>query len=178
MDTIVTKKLATFGALLVLAGLLGAAVGAASDPKTTPTKATTAGTPAAARTAAAPRTVTLSATDAMKFDPTTIQASAGEKLRMVLKPTSAMPRIAMAHNFVILKPGADSAAFANASAMARPDFIAPALTSQVVVATPIAGGGETASAEFTAPAKPGRYTFICTFPGHFAGGMKGVLIVK
>jgi azurin len=174
METIVTKKLATFGALLVLAGALGAAVGAASDPKTTPKKAT----PAAKGTAATPRTVTLGATDTMKFDPATIQAAAGEKLRIVLKPTSAMPKIAMAHNFVILKPGVDNAAFANASAMARPDFIAPTLASQVLVATPIAGGGETAFAEFTAPAKPGRYTFICTFPGHLAGGMKGLLIVK
>ena len=32
--------------------------------------------------------------------------------------------------------------------------------------------------EFTAPAKPGSYTFFCTFPGHFAAGMKGVLVVK
>jgi uncharacterized cupredoxin-like copper-binding protein len=31
---------------------------------------------------------------------------------------------------------------------------------------------------FTVPKKPGVYTFICTFPGHFAGGMKGTLTVK
>jgi len=24
----------------------------------------------------------------------------------------------------------------------------------------------------------GRYDFLCTFPGHFAVGMKGVLVVK
>lgn len=134
--------------------------------------------PAAAKTAAAPRVVTLGATETMKFEPATIQAKAGERLRVVLKPTGTMPKIAMAHNFVILKPGSDNAAFVNASAMARPDFIAPALKSQVLVATAMAGAGETVAVEFAAPAKPGRYTFICTFPGHFAAGMKGTLIVK
>jgi azurin len=132
----------------------------------------------AAKAVGAARVVTLNATDAMKFDPATIQARAGEKLRIVLKPTSVMPKLAMAHNFVILRPGADVAAFVNASATARPDFIAPALKSQVLVSTVLAGGGETVSTELAAPKAPGRYTFICTFPGHYAGGMKGVLVVK
>ena len=128
--------------------------------------------------AAGPRVVTLNATDTMKFEPATIQAKPGEKLRIVLKPTGAMPKIAMAHNFVMLKPGADVAAFVNASAMARPDFIAPALKGQVLVATALAGAGETVSADVVVPKTPGKYTFICTFPGHYAAGMKGVLVVK
>jgi azurin len=132
----------------------------------------------AAKAAAGPRTITIGANDQMKFEPATIQAKVGEKLRIVLKPAGTMPKIAMSHNFVILKPGANDAKFAEASAMARPDFIAPALKAQVLVATPMAGNGETVSADFTAPAKPGQYTFICTFPGHFAAGMKGVLVVK
>ena len=93
-------------------------------------------TAAAAKPTAGVRTITLAATDAMRFDPATIQAKPGEKLRIVLKPTGAMPKIAMSHNFVILKPGAKEAAFAEASATARPDFIAPALKAQVLVATP------------------------------------------
>jgi azurin len=132
----------------------------------------------AAKAAAAPRAITLSATESMKFEPATIQAKPGERLRIVLKAVGTMPKIAMAHNFVILTPGADNAAFANASAMARPDFIAPALKNQVLAATTLAGGGETVSVDFAAPAKPGSYTFICTFPGHFVAGMKGTLIVK
>jgi azurin len=134
--------------------------------------------PAAAKPAAGPRTITIGATDAMKFDPASITVKPGEKLRIVLKPAGTMPKIAMSHNFVILKPGSNDAKFAEASAMARPDFIAPALKSQVLVATTLAGNGETVSAEFTAPTKPGSYTFICTFPGHYVAGMKGVLVVK
>jgi uncharacterized cupredoxin-like copper-binding protein len=30
---------------------------------------------------------------------------------------------------------------------------------------------------FTAPTTPGRYEFVCSFPGHYQVGMRGVLIV-
>lgn len=153
--------------MTVAAVIAGAAAVGAATPKATPPKAADAG-----------RVVTINATDSMKFDPATIAAKPGERLRVVLKATGVMPKIAMAHNFVIIKPGTDTAAFVSASAMARPDFIAPALKAQVLVSTTLAGAGETVSADVVAPVKPGRYTFICTFPGHFNGGMKGVLVVK
>ena len=149
------------------AAIAGAAAVSAATGKAAPPKATDAA-----------RVVTIAATDAMKFDPATIAAKPGERLRVVLKATGVMPKIAMAHNFVILKPGTDASAFVNASAMARPDFIAPTLKAQVLVSTTLAGAGETVSADVIAPQKPGQYTFLCTFPGHFNGGMKGVLVVK
>ena len=127
---------------------------------------------------AAARVVNLTGTDNMRYTPSTIQAKPGERLKIVLKTVSTMPKLAMAHNFVMLKPGSDYAAFANASAMARPTFISPKLKDQVFVASALAGGGETVTVEFTAPAKPGKYMFMCTFPGHFASGMTGTLIVK
>jgi len=34
------------------------------------------------------------------------------------------------------------------------------------------------TATFAAPAAPGRYPFICSFPGHAQVGMRGVLIVE
>jgi len=40
------------------------------------------------------------------------------------------------------------------------------------------GAGETAEASMVVPAQRGDYVFVCTFPGHFALGMKGVLTVK
>lgn len=39
----------------------------------------------------------------------------------------------------------------------------------------VKGGGVS---EFTAAVKPGKYEFLCTVPGHEAGGMKGTLTVK
>jgi azurin len=133
---------------------------------------------AAQQKAGTPRVITITGTDAMKFNPSQLTAKPGEKLRIVLKTVSTMPKAAMAHNFVMLKPGSDYTAFANASAMARPTYIAPKLKDQVLVASGLAGGGETVTIDFVAPTKPGKYMFICTFPGHFAGGMTGTLTVK
>ena len=44
--------------------------------------------------------------------------------------------------------------------------------------TALAGAGESVEITFKAPAKPGTYTFVCSFPGHFALGMRGTLTVK
>jgi plastocyanin len=43
-----------------------------------------------------------------------------------------------------------------------------------VAATPTFNGG---SKTVTATLKPGKYTFLCTVPGHAMGGMKGTLTV-
>jgi azurin len=125
------------------------------------------------------RTVALSASDVLKYNIVTITAKPGERMHIVLKTVSSLPKVAMAHNFVILKPGTDQTAFLNQSAQAGDhDYMAPALTSKVLVSTKMAGNGETVEATFTAPVKPGRYPYLCTFPGHFIAGMKGVLVVK
>ena len=126
-----------------------------------------------------PRTIAVTANDTMKFSVTEIRAQRGESLRIVLRVVGTLPKIAMAHNLVVLKKGTDLNAFTNASALARnTDFIAPAFSKQVLASTRLAGAGETVEVTFTAPTAPGRYDFICSFPGHFAGGMRGVLIVK
>ena len=128
---------------------------------------------------AAGRAIAITAGDDMKYSVTAIQAKPGEELTVTLKATGSMPRVAMAHNFVLLKPGVDATAFVNAGASASTtDFIAPANKAQVLAATKLVGNGETVEVTFKAPAKPGTYTYLCTFPGHFVSGMKGVLTVK
>ena len=37
--------------------------------------------------------------------------------------------------------------------------------------------GETQTLRFTAPKKPGKYPYVCTFPGHWTI-MKGTFVVK
>jgi azurin len=129
--------------------------------------------------AAAARTIAITAGDDMKYSVVAIQAKPGEDLTVTLKATGSMPRVAMAHNFVLLKPGVDATAFVNAGASASTtDFIAPANKAQVLASTKLVGNGETVEVTFKAPAKPGTYTYLCTFPGHFVSGMKGVLTVK
>jgi mono/diheme cytochrome c family protein len=46
----------------------------------------------------------------------------------------------------------------------------------VNVKGPVVGKG--GSSKVSAKLKPGSYTFLCTVPGHAAGGMKGTLTVK
>jgi azurin len=134
---------------------------------------------AAAAAAKGARTVNITGSDTMKYDVTTIAAKPGETLHIVLKNVGSMPKIAMAHNVVILKPGTDASAFTSAGMTAREtDFIAPAMKASVLAATTLAGAGETVEVTFKVPAKPATYPFVCTFPGHFAAGMQGTIVAK
>jgi azurin len=125
------------------------------------------------------RTVELTGSDNMKYNLSTIEAKPGERLHVVLKSIGTAPKMAMAHNFVLLKEGADAQAFATAAMNARDtDFIPADQKDKIIAATALAGPGETVDVSFTAPSKAGTYTFLCSFPGHFAVGMKGQLVVK
>ena len=127
----------------------------------------------------AARTVNLTGNDQMKYDVTTITAKPGERLHIVLKNVGTMPKIAMAHNFVLLAAAANVDEFTKAAMSARDtDYVPASMKAQVVGHTPLAGPGETVETTLTVPSKPGTYTFLCSFPGHYAAGMKGTLTVK
>ena len=127
---------------------------------------------------AAGRSVEIIVGDNMKFAPNVLAAKPGERITVVLKDVGQIPKAAMGHNFVLMAKGADPKAYADRAASARDtEFIVPALKEQVLAFTKLVGPGETAEATFTAPKEPGTYTFICSFPGHFAMGMKGTLTV-
>ena len=125
------------------------------------------------------RTITIGVDDSMKYSVTAITAAPGETLKIVVKSTGSMPKLAMAHNFVLLQLGTKADVFVKAGAMHREtDFIAPADKGKVIAATALAGAGETVEVTFTVPQAKGVYPYVCTFPGHFALGMKGTLTVK
>ena len=127
-----------------------------------------------------PRVVEITGGDDMKYSVATIAAKPGESLRIRLKAigSPAMPKIAMSHNIIILKPKTDVAAFATAAANARAtNFVPPALKAEVIAASGLVGNGETVDLDFKVPTAPGTYPFICTFPGHYLT-MKGTLVVK
>lgn len=129
--------------------------------------------------AMAQRTIEIIGTDNMKFDVTTIEATPGEEITIKLTTKSQIPKQAMAHNVVVLDKDTDVDAFANASARARDnEYLAPDYEDQIVAATGLAGGGETVEVTFTVPEEKGDYEYICSFPGHYAAGMKGILTVK
>jgi azurin len=123
--------------------------------------------------------IQLVGTDAMTYSLATITAKPGEVLKVVLKTTSNFPPEQLKHNFVLLKPETDAMAFAVAAVMAKDTgYIPVAEKDKILEMTGMAANGEEVSATFKAPAKPGTYPYVCTFPGHFFAGMKGNLIVK
>lgn len=117
--------------------------------------------------------------DTMKFSKEKITASPGEKITIKLTTVSKFPAAAMAHNFVLLKQSVDAKAVATASAKYNDQaYIAPEIKDKIIAHTAMASNGETVEITFTAPKEPGEYEYICTFPGHFMAGMKGILTVK
>jgi azurin len=114
------------------------------------------------------------------FEPSTINAKPAEALRVRVKSTGApMPKMAMAHNFVVVKPSTNLTTFAADAITAGfpANYIPAGRKADIIASTSLAGVGEAVEVSFKAPAA-GSYPFLCTFPGHMAGGMKGTLVVK
>lgn len=125
------------------------------------------------------KVIEIEGTNQLQFSVTDIQAVPGQTITVKLTTKSDFPKIAMAHNFVLLKAGVDATAVATASAKASDNaYIAPEMKDKILAYTGLAGGGETVEVTFTVPEKPGTYEYICTFPGHYSAGMKGTITVK
>jgi azurin len=74
----------------------------------------------------------------------------------------------MGHNWVLAKDS-DMSAIVTAGLAAGPSRgYLPEHDTRIIAATPIVGGGESATVEFaTSLLQPGaRYAFFCTSPGH------------
>jgi len=126
-----------------------------------------------------PREITIKGTDNLKFSIELIEASPGETIRLTLEVVSNMPITAMGHNIAIVDKGTDVQEFVMQSMSAKDnEYIAPAMEDQIIAFTKMIGGGETSVIEFTVPDEPGDYVYVCTFPGHYFAGMKGILRVK
>lgn len=108
-----------------------------------------------------------------------IQAISGERIRIRLTTESTLPAAAMSHNWVMLQLDVDPAAFAQAAMQAEANNYIPADQEENVIAyTDLAAGSETVEVTFTVPEQTGNYDYLCSFPGHFAAGMRGQLIVE
>lgn len=125
------------------------------------------------------RAIAITANDTMKFNITEIRAKPGEALAVTLTNEGTVPKFSMGHNWVLLAEGTDLNAFAgDAATAATTEYIPDSFRSHVLAATKLLGPKESDTALFYAPKKPGRYPFLCAFPGHMQVGMKGELIVE
>jgi azurin len=171
----IMSKRSTFTAAI----LLSLAVAACSS-----TDSPAIGTAASSPSSAAPvfhdgRAVEISADDTMKFSVVEIRAKAGERLSVTLVNKGNTPKFSMGHNWVLLTAAANADGFLMAAAeAATSDYVPVSKRADILAATKLLGPGERDSATFAAPAAPGKYPFLCSYPGHAQVGMRGVLIVE
>lgn len=113
--------------------------------------------------------IEITANDQMQFDKKAIEVPAGEEVTLVFNNVGKLPKAAMGHNVVILKPDSDVMAFGAGAVAAAANEYVPAsgpLADQIVAHTKLLGPGETDTITFTLTA--GVYKFLCSFPGHYA----------
>ena len=122
------------------------------------------------------RTVTIEVDKNLSYRVRSFEARAGEPIELTLINPDAVP-----HNWALVKPGslARVGALVN-KIIAEPDAAARHYiprTDLVIVYTDVVGPQEQFSIRFHAPGAPGRYPYLCTFPGHWMV-MNGEMIVK
>lgn len=114
--------------------------------------------------------------EALQFDIKEFTVKAGKPVEVVIENPDAMQ-----HNMVIGKPktleiiGAAADKMITAKDGAEKNYV-PAI-AQVVAATPLINPDQTYRFKFNAPAQPGDYPFVCTFPGHWRV-MNGIMKVE
>jgi azurin len=114
--------------------------------------------------------------EALKFSLPEFTVKAGKPVEVVLQNPDAMQ-----HNMVIGKPksleviGNAADKMITAPDGAEKNYV-PAIP-QVIAATPLVNPDGTYRLRFTAPAQPGAYPYVCTFPGHWRV-MNGVMKVE
>ena len=107
--------------------------------------------------------VSIKALDGLKYSKVRFNVKPRSKVSLTLENVSDMP-----HNLVITKPGArqlvvDEGLKLEGQGPAM-NFI-PAI-NEVLWSIPVISPGQSKSLSFTAPAEPGIYPYVCTYPGH------------
>lgn len=107
---------------------------------------------------------------------TEFKVKAGTPVKVIFHNPDVTP-----HNLVFVKPGTETEVGLAANEMAKePDGLKKGFipnTKSILWHTPMLNQHETHTLRFMAPKQPGRYPYICTFPGHWLV-MKGVMIVE
>jgi len=113
----------------------------------------------------------------MLYDKTLIVVEAGKPVTLVLINPDAMP-----HNLVIVSPGAVEEVGSAAEKMPpEPDAqgrLYLPKSPKILYATKLVEPGQQTKLGFTAPAEPGDYQYVCTFPGHWRRMVGTLAVVK
>lgn len=128
-----------------------------------------------------PKAVELHVDDKIKFDVGAFDAKPGQKITVTFKNVGNTPKFSMGHNFVLLDKSVTEQNVTKfldaASTEASHDYVPPN-AKEVLAHSKLLGPGETDVITFTAPFVPGDYLYLCSFPGHYSQGAKGIMTVK
>jgi putative membrane-bound dehydrogenase-like protein len=109
----------------------------------------------------------------MRYDVKEFTVKAGKKVKLTFNNPDYMP-----HNLIITEPKSAEEVALAALAMGAGGFAKGFHpdSPKVLWATKMLDNGQSEALEFKAPAKPGDYEFVCTFPGHYML-MRGIMKV-
>jgi len=113
--------------------------------------------------------VSVSAGDGMAFNTRTVDVPLScDEFTVNFEHTGNLPKGGMGHNWVLTKTSdlAEVVKLGSAAGLAN-DYL-PDNDARVIAATPMLGGGESASVTFETSklSADNTYTFFCSFPGH------------
>jgi azurin len=114
-----------------------------------------------------------SVANTMTFDKKELSVPAGAEVHLTLKNNATSS--VLGHNWVLINPGTEASVAAAGLKLGESAGYLDVRNHDVLANTALAKPGETVDVTFTAP-DAGKYTYICTFPGHYMM-MKGVLTV-
>ncbi|MBI3463784.1 MAG: TIM barrel protein [Planctomycetes bacterium] len=121
------------------------------------------------------RPITLETAGNLSFATRSFQVRAGELIALTLKNPDVVP-----HNWALVRPGTlQSVGEAANRLIADPEAVARQYvpdTGEVLFYTDIVPPGGEFTIYFQAPQTPGRYPYLCTFPGHWTV-MNGEMLV-
>jgi putative heme-binding domain-containing protein len=138
--------------------------------------ATTVATNPWRRTLPGARAVTIEAGTNLTYSVKSFTARSGEPIKLTFINPDVVP-----HNWVLIRPGTlPKVGDLVNRIIAEPDAVARHYvpkTDDVLVYTNMVYPQDQFSVNFRAPREPGRYPFLCTFPGHWMV-MNGLLVVE
>lgn len=110
------------------------------------------------------QTITIGTKPGLKFDAAPIQVKAGSKIKLTFNNNDDM-----LHNLVLVTPdqaiAVGEAAFKMGLEATKNDYVPK--TEKVIAHTKLLQPMSSETIYFTVPSKPGVYTIVCTFPGHY-----------
>jgi plastocyanin len=150
--------------IMLSAGALALGVAACGGSSSSSSSAA----PATSSTAAAATSSTAAA--AATSSSSAPSSGGGSKIAIAANPGGALK---FDKTSLTAKAGKVTVAFTNKAPLSH-NFTIQSASGATVAATPTFNGG---TKTLTATLKPGKYTFLCTVPGHAMAGMKGTLTV-